>query len=88
MQASVNPKAKTVEELQGRRKTLHMGMCKLLREDLVLQADLVDASASTDTSPDAIRRIKSESQRTSTPGREGMKQLTRPPSTRTRSTSG
>ncbi len=35
-QASVNPKAETVEELQGRRKALHMGMLKLAREDLSL----------------------------------------------------
>jgi hypothetical protein len=35
-QASVNPKAETVEELQGRRKGLHMGMLKLAREDLAL----------------------------------------------------
>ena len=33
-QASVNPKAETVEELQARRKNLHLGMCKLLLEDL------------------------------------------------------
>ncbi len=36
-QASVNPKAETVEELQGRRKNLHLGMMKLAREDLALQ---------------------------------------------------
>jgi hypothetical protein len=35
-QASVNPKAETVEELQERRKNLHMGMLKLAREDLAL----------------------------------------------------
>ena len=35
-QASVNPKAETVEELKGRRRTLHLGMFKLGREDLVL----------------------------------------------------
>ncbi len=35
-QASVNPKAETVEELQGRRKALHLGMIKLVREDLSL----------------------------------------------------
>jgi hypothetical protein len=35
----VNPKAETVEELQARRKNLHMGMCKLLKEDLVLLAE-------------------------------------------------
>ncbi len=35
-QASVNPKAETVEELQGRRKGLHLGMVKLAREDLAL----------------------------------------------------
>ena len=38
-QASVNPKAETVEELQARRKNLHLGMCKLLREDLALKAE-------------------------------------------------
>ncbi len=32
----MNPKAETVEELQGRRKGLHMGMLKLAREDLAL----------------------------------------------------
>ena len=32
----MNPKAETVEELQGRRKHLHMGMLKLAREDLNL----------------------------------------------------
>ena len=35
-QASVNPKAETVEELQGRRKHLHMGMMKLAKQDLAL----------------------------------------------------
>ena len=38
-QASVNPKAETVEELQARRKNLHLGMCKLLREDLALKTE-------------------------------------------------
>ena len=32
----MNPKAETVEELQGRRKHLHMGMLKLAREDAAL----------------------------------------------------
>ncbi len=32
----MNPKAETVEELQGRRKGLHLGMIKLAREDLAL----------------------------------------------------
>ena len=36
MQASVNPKAEPVEELQARRKNLHLGMLKLAREDLAL----------------------------------------------------
>jgi hypothetical protein len=35
-QASVNPKAETVEELLGRRKNLHMGMSRLARDDLAL----------------------------------------------------
>ena len=35
-QASVNPKADTVEELQGRRKALHLGMHKLAQQDLAL----------------------------------------------------
>ncbi len=39
MQASVNPKAETVEDLQRRRKGLHLGMCKLLREDLSIMAE-------------------------------------------------
>ncbi len=38
-QANVNPKAETVEELQRRRKGLHLGMCKLLREDLSIMAE-------------------------------------------------
>ena len=37
-QASVNPKAETCHELQRRRKKLHVGMCKLLRDDLSLLA--------------------------------------------------
>ncbi len=36
-QASVNPKAETVEELKQRRKNLHLGMMKLAREDLALK---------------------------------------------------
>jgi hypothetical protein len=35
-QASVNSKLETVEELQGRRMKLHLGMLKLTREDLFL----------------------------------------------------
>ncbi len=35
----MNPKAETVEELQRRRKGLHLGMCKLLREDLSIMAE-------------------------------------------------
>jgi hypothetical protein len=36
-QASVNPKAESCEELESRRKRLHVGMCKLAREDLERQ---------------------------------------------------
>jgi len=36
LKASVNPKAETLEELHMRRKSMHLGMCKLLREDLAL----------------------------------------------------
>ncbi len=39
VQASVNAKVETVEELQARRKNLHLGMCELLREDLAYKAD-------------------------------------------------
>jgi hypothetical protein len=39
VQASVNAKVETVEELQARRKNLHIGMCALLREDLAHKAD-------------------------------------------------
>ena len=50
----MNPKAETVEELQMRRKVLHMGMCKLLREDLSLLADeMADKNDNTVQSPDA-----------------------------------
>jgi hypothetical protein len=38
-QASVNPKAETVEDLLMRRKGLHLGMCKLLREDLSIMTE-------------------------------------------------
>jgi hypothetical protein len=34
LQASVNPKAESCEDLKSRRKRLHVGMCKLAREDL------------------------------------------------------
>jgi hypothetical protein len=49
-QASINPKAGTVEELQSRRKKLHMGMCKLLKEDLALNGEqrLADQQANAD----------------------------------------
>ena len=51
-QASLNPKVETVEELQSRRKNLHMGMVKLARQDLslTLQAAL-DAFLVTQPSP-------------------------------------
>ena len=52
VQASVNPKAETVEELQGRRKNLHLGMMKLAREDLALLLTAAhDASVVTCPSP-------------------------------------
>jgi hypothetical protein len=58
-QASVNPKAETVEELRRRRKNLHMGMCKLLKEDLSIQAEatLADSSALPDTKREIKERI-------------------------------
>jgi hypothetical protein len=58
-QASVNPKAETVEELQSRRKNLHSGMCKLLREDISIQAEavLTDSSAPPDTKRAIKERI-------------------------------
>jgi len=39
LKANVNPKASTVEELWGRRKAMHMGTCKLLRQDLLFAAE-------------------------------------------------
>ena len=59
LQASVNPKAETVEELQSRRKNLHMGMCKLLREDISIQAEaeLTESSAPADTKRAIKERI-------------------------------
>ena len=42
-QASVSPKADTVEELQSRRQRLHLGMAKLAHDDLHRQ--LVQAQA-------------------------------------------
>jgi hypothetical protein len=55
LQASVNPKAETVEELKGRRKALHLGMCKLLREDLALLAELRLADRRADADASGIR---------------------------------
>ena len=43
-QASVNRKTETVEDLQGRRKRLHIGTTKLAHEDLVRQLALTQAS--------------------------------------------
>ena len=34
----MNPKAETCEDLQSRRMRLHLGMCKLAREDLERKA--------------------------------------------------
>ena len=34
----MNPKAETCEDLQSRRKRLHLGMCRLAREDLERKA--------------------------------------------------
>ena len=44
-QASVSPKADTVEELQSRRKRLHVGMAKLAHDDLHRQLVQVQADA-------------------------------------------
>ncbi len=57
-QASVNPKAETVEELLSRRKNLHMGMVKLAREDLslTLQAE-IDSHKVTPPSPSRANRF-------------------------------
>jgi hypothetical protein len=51
-QTSVNSKAETVEELQARRKNLHMGMVNLAREDLSLSLQAaVDTHKVTPHSP-------------------------------------
>jgi hypothetical protein len=44
-----------VEELKGRRMRLHLGMCKLLREDLALQADRRLANLNLQGNGDAKR---------------------------------
>ena len=55
-QATVNPRAETVEELQCRRKNLHKGMCKLLKEDLALLAEVNSKPADgCAPSPDHVR---------------------------------
>ena len=61
-QASVNPKAETVEELKGRRKALHLGMCKLLREDLALKAEqrLADLQAGAHAASEIRDRVVKE----------------------------
>jgi hypothetical protein len=58
-QASVNPKVETVEELQARRKRLHTGMCKLLRQDLAFKADqmLAECAANPGTRAIDVRAI-------------------------------
>jgi hypothetical protein len=55
-QASVNPKAETVEELLARRKNLHMGMLKLAKEDLALtlQAGIDDFKVLNPPQPSII----------------------------------
>ena len=61
VQASVNPRAETVEELQSRRKNLHVGMCKLLREDLALKAEQLLADRSQAAGAGKIRdRVSTE----------------------------
>jgi hypothetical protein len=57
VQASVNPRAETVEELQSRRKNLHVGMCKLLREDLALKAEQLLADRGQAAGADEIRGL-------------------------------
>jgi hypothetical protein len=56
VQASVNAKVETVEELQARRKKLHMGMCELLREDLSYKAD--EKLSGSSVADDVGRKIK------------------------------
>ena len=51
----MNPKAETVEELLCRRKNLHLGMCKLLREDLALTAEQLLADRHSDAHAGGIR---------------------------------
>jgi hypothetical protein len=51
----VNPKAETVEELQGRRKTLHMGMLKLARDGLSLKLQAaIDSSVVSFSPPSSL----------------------------------
>ena len=59
VQASVNAKVETVEELQARRKNLHMGMCELLREDLAHKADemLSESSVAGDVGSKIKERV-------------------------------
>jgi hypothetical protein len=60
-QASVNSKVETVEELQGRRKTLHLGMLRLGREDLVLALQAAyDAYAVPPASPPSADVLRME----------------------------
>ena len=40
-QASVNSKVETVEDLRDRRRRLHVGMCKLVKEDVALEAERI-----------------------------------------------
>ena len=51
----MNPKVETVEELLCRRKNLHLGMCKLLREDLALMAEQLLAEQAADAVAGGIR---------------------------------
>ena len=47
----MNSKVETVEELKGRRKTLHLGMLKLAQEDLALALQANHAAHQVRRSP-------------------------------------
>ncbi len=51
----MNPKVEVVEELLCRRKNLHLGMCKLLLEDLALKIEQLLADRKADAHAGGIR---------------------------------
>ena len=44
LQANVNPKAELANDFEGKRKAVHIGSCKLMRDDLKEKAAIKEAA--------------------------------------------